>query len=650
MSTSEHSQHRHHAQSRTSHHHDPSASQHPPKAISAPRPLDEAWRSRTLERSVKIVLIDDDQGLSTMIMDFLSDYDCSVLICHSAGVGLATAKAQKPDLIVTDFNLPDRNGFETVLQIRQCDTLRVTPVVMISGSPRAEALSENLAHEGVTLIKKPTTCAKMLEAFERALGGQLGPKTKPAAVPEEPISAGLQPPPIGQIVLNASLSPAPESARPPEPPPHTPEPAQNLQNLMDQTTELIRMGSRDVKVMPAHDHAGSAASPDDPPIIRFVNAVVTMAVEKKASDIHIEPQQTDIKVRFRLDGTLVPQMEIPSHMGSAIAARIKIMSQLNITEKRVPQDGRIRLALENGRKVEFRVSTVPSKYGEKIVMRVLGQANVKADLTSLRLPERDKHAIDGALSGANGLILVTGPTGSGKTTTLYTMIGMLNTPGRNIMTIEDPIEYELPGITQVAVNPVVGLTFEKALRAFLRQDPDIMLVGEIRDGETAEIAVKAAVTGHLVLSTLHTNDAATSVSRLGNMGVPGYMLAAALRLVVAQRLVRGLCPRCKIPSEPTADERSFLTEAENAVLHNIYRPVGCGECNSTGFKGRQPVLEVLPVRCAAMRELIDKGAAPDAIQGLGEQQGMKTLRAGSLRLVQNGDISLCEAMKLFASA
>ena len=389
-----------------------------------------------------------------------------------------------------------------------------------------------------------------------------------------------------------------------------------------------------------------AAAADAAPIIKMVNAILGLAVDKKASDIHIEPQEKVVRVRFRIDGGLVPQLEVPISMCQPMTARLKIMASLNISERRIPQDGRFRMRLPDGRKLEIRLSTLPSRYGEKVVMRLLGQARISSDLRSLKLHQRDLDSMQAALANPNGLILVTGPTGSGKTSTLYTMISSLNSPDRNIVTAEDPVEYEMPGITQVNVRNEVGFTFEKALRAFLRQDPDVILVGEVRDAETANTALKAAVTGHLVLSTLHTNDAVTTVSRLVDMGVPSYMVAAAVRLVVAQRLVRTLCVHCKETWQPTDSQTRFLTKEEIRRLGTVQSAKGCERCDGIGYKGRTAVMEVLHIRTAPMREAITRGVSPDALQALAVAEGMRPLRRGALDLVERGETSLSEALKI----
>ncbi|MFA6030254.1 MAG: ATPase, T2SS/T4P/T4SS family [Elusimicrobiota bacterium] len=384
---------------------------------------------------------------------------------------------------------------------------------------------------------------------------------------------------------------------------------------------------------------------ENSPLVKRLNRILVRAVEMGASDIHIEPQENDLVVRVRLNGSLERLTVLPGSLGARVSARVKIMSELSITERRLPQDGQFRATI-NGKKTEFRVSTLPSAYGEKIVMRVLGGTKIKKSLEELGLSAENSQLIERALLTPHGLILVTGPTGSGKTTTLYTMIGMVNQSDVNVMTAEDPIEYRLPGITQVHVQAGVGLTFESVLRAFLRQDPDIMLVGEIRDLETAEIAVKASITGHLVLSTLHTNSAPATITRLTHMGLPPYLVAASVKLVIAQRLVKTLCPDCRQEATLAPEEARVLSEAERARLGKVFVGAGCARCHQTGYVGRRPVFEVMAVRSPEMRQVILTEGSYDRITAQAVKEGMVSLREATLALVAEGETSLAEALKI----
>ncbi|MEL7200722.1 MAG: type II secretion system ATPase GspE [Pseudomonadota bacterium] len=331
---------------------------------------------------------------------------------------------------------------------------------------------------------------------------------------------------------------------------------------------------------------------DDAPVIRLINALIAEAVKVKASDIHVEPYENSLSVRLRIDGVLREVLSLPARMTPVFTSRLKVMARLDIAEKRVPQDGRISLAL-GGKTVDVRVSTLPARFGERVVMRILDKEEAKLDLDALGMPRGTLDRFKTLLKRPNGIILVTGPTGSGKTTTLYGGLSLLNDPGRNILTVEDPVEYAIDGVGQTQINPKVGMSFAAGLRAILRQDPDVVMVGEIRDGETAEIAVQASLTGHLVLSTIHTNSAVGAVTRLRDMGVEPFLLSSTLAGVMAQRLVRRLCPSCKSPYTPDDAERQRIEASDD--LTTLYKPAGCGRCNQTGYEGRIGVYELMIV-------------------------------------------------------
>jgi type IV pilus assembly protein PilB len=417
------------------------------------------------------------------------------------------------------------------------------------------------------------------------------------------------------------------------------------ETLAENDSELEVLDSAAEKKEEALQTIGLENLAEDSPLIQRVNKILATAVEMRASDVHIEPQETRVMVRVRVDGVLKQLTTLPISIHPRLTARIKIMSNLVITERRIPQDGQFRVQMR-GQKIEFRVSTLPCLKGEKIVMRVLGQSKLNSDLAQLALNPRERHSVEAALKSPNGLILVTGPTGSGKTTTLYTMINVLNKPDVNIMTAEDPVEYEVPNVNQVKIRPAVGLTFESTLRAFLRQDPDVMLVGEIRDLETAEIAIKASITGHLVFSTLHTNSAPATITRLTHMGVAPYLVAASVKMVIAQRLVRKLCTHCKAAAALTEDDRSFLTDKEAGRLGQVYRPVGCHHCHQTGYSGRKPVFEVMPIETSEMRNMITTKTDVDELNRLAVREGMTSLREAALAEVEAGTTSIGEALKI----
>jgi type II secretory ATPase GspE/PulE/Tfp pilus assembly ATPase PilB-like protein len=373
----------------------------------------------------------------------------------------------------------------------------------------------------------------------------------------------------------------------------------------------------------------------------LLEKILDSALSQQASDIHLEPQRDYLQARVRIDGVLQPLLKLPTSVQANLIARVKILANLDITEKRLPQDGQF---MPRGNSVKIRVSTLPSVYGEKVVLRILPAEKLRFDLDVLRLAPKNRQEILDLLRSLNGLILVTGPTGSGKTTTLYSMLDTLNTPQRNIVTVEDPVEYQLEGITQVQVNPDIGYTFEKVLRSFLRQDPNVMLVGEIRDLETAEIALKAAVTGHLVLSTLHTNDAPSTVYRLISMGLPPYLVAAACRLIISQRLVRTLCPKCKAPSELTEEESLTFSEDEIAALPQVFRARGCSDCHGIGFAGRQAVCEVMGISSHRICQAIVDKAGPGELRKIACDEGMVPLRRELLQMVADGVTSIEEVL------
>jgi len=389
----------------------------------------------------------------------------------------------------------------------------------------------------------------------------------------------------------------------------------------------------------------SEAEIDDAPVVRFVNKILLDAIKRGASDIHFEPYEKRYRVRFRQDGILSEVASPPVQLAPKLSARIKVMSRMDISEKRVPQDGRIKLTLSKNKAIDFRVNTCPTLFGEKIVLRILDPASAKLGIDALGYEPEQKQLYLDNLAKPYGMILVTGPTGSGKTVSLYTGLNILNTPYVNISTAEDPVEINLEGINQVNVNPKVGLTFAEALKAFLRQDPDIVMVGEIRDLETAEIAVKAAQTGHMVMSTLHTNDAPQTISRLMNIGVAPYNIVSALNLIIAQRLARRLCPHCKtledVPREALLMEG--FKEEEIPGL-KLYKAVGCDQCKD-GYKGRVGIYQVLPIS-EEMGQLIMKGAGAYEIAEQAQKEGIPDLRQSGLKKVKDGLTSLEEVNRV----
>ncbi len=386
-------------------------------------------------------------------------------------------------------------------------------------------------------------------------------------------------------------------------------------------------------------------SGDDAPIVRFVNKLLLDAIKKGASDLHFEPYEKSFRVRFRIDGVLQEIASPPNNLASRISARLKVMSKLNIAERRVPQDGRVKMKLSKNKSIDFRVSTLPTLYGEKVVMRILDSESAKMGIEMLGYEPKQRQLYEEALGNPQGMILVTGPTGSGKTVSLYTGVNILNTPETNISTAEDPVEINLVGVNQVQINNVAGLDFAAALRAFLRQDPDVILVGEIRDLETAEIAMKAAQTGHLVLSTLHTNSAPETLTRMVNMGVAAFNIATTVRLVIAQRLARRLCKACKqeadIPDKALLDEGFKKDELKDLT---IYEPVGCDKCVK-GYKGRVGVYQVMPIS-KAIGKIIMEGGNSLAIAEQATKDGVPDLRESALEKARQGVTSLAEVHRV----
>ena len=415
--------------------------------------------------------------------------------------------------------------------------------------------------------------------------------------------------------------------------------------------EQMPDASADVEVLEDLEEISAdmlAKQGEDAPIIKLVNILLMSAIQKGASDIHVEPYEKEVRVRYRIDGLLYPIMSPPLKFRDAITSRIKIMSKLDISEKRLPQDGRIKIRFQdNGspKDIDFRVSCLPTLFGEKIVMRPLDKDKLMLDMTKLGFESESLVRFEAAISKPWGMVLVTGPTGSGKTNTLYSSISRINTHETNIMTAEDPVEFNLMGVNQVQVRESIGLTFAAALRSFLRQDPNIILVGEIRDFETAEIAVKAALTGHLVLSTLHTNDAPSTVNRLMNMGIEPFLVASSLNLICAQRLVRRICKNCVEPNPTPAQalvQAGFAADEAKTVVPQ--KGTGCDKCNNTGYKGRVGLYEVMEVT-DELRELILVGASALELRRKAIDEGMITLRQSGLRKVKDGMTTIDEVVR-----
>ncbi|MFH1689413.1 MAG: GspE/PulE family protein [Candidatus Eisenbacteria bacterium] len=416
---------------------------------------------------------------------------------------------------------------------------------------------------------------------------------------------------------------------------------QSIQSIVDIDIASTVAGEMDSEQL--------SIDPDDAPVIRLVNLILLQAIEERASDIHIEPREKSLAVRLRVDGVLREILPPPKRMQWAITSRIKILAGLDIAERRLPQDGSCRVRIMH-RAVDIRISTSPTLYGEKVVMRLLDKTNLKTDLEDLGFDRSSLDMIHNAIAQPHGMILLTGPTGSGKTTTLYSALTKINSPDKNIMTVEDPVEYELAGINQVSARPTIGLDFAAALRSFLRQDPDVILVGEIRDFETASIAIKAAQTGHLVFSTLHTNNATSSVDRLLNMGVEPYLICTSLNLVIAQRLVRKICVNCREPYEPepalVARFRRAMPESGKATF---YHGAGCDKCSGSGYRGRLAIYELFPIT-REVKALVMQGELGSRVRDEAIADGMKTLLVSGMVKVMEGLTTLDEVLSVAMEA
>lgn len=391
-----------------------------------------------------------------------------------------------------------------------------------------------------------------------------------------------------------------------------------------------------------HDLLDDAAN--EPPIIKLVNLLFSIAVKDRASDIHIQPMEKDLRVRFRIDGLLYDMYKPPKRAQNAIVSRIKVMAGLDVAEKRLPQDGRIKIR-SNEKEIDVRVSTIPSAYGEQVALRLLDPGGAMIGLEALGMGSDLETKFRSLISRPQGVFLSTGPTGSGKTTTLYAALGFINTPEKNILTVEDPVEYIIDGIGQMQVNPKISLDFAKALRSFLRQDPDVIMVGEVRDEETARIAIQAALTGHLVFSTLHTNDSASALTRLVDMGVEPYLLTSSITAILAQRLVRRVCPNCRQIYSPSDYEQKLLREYLGGEDGVVYKGVGCEECLHTGYMGRIGIFELLTLN-SKLRDMVQKKMSSEEIKAEAVKDGMLTLRDDGIRKALDGLTSLSEIIRV----
>ena len=545
-------------------------------------------------------------GLNLVKLGLVKDEEITALLSKQYGV---------PSINLSEFELDP-----AVLKLIPAETAQKYQVVPLSrsGATLTIAMTDPTNVFAMDDIKFMTGCnvepvvaseGAMLEALQRYYGAGSKGQTRDAAAPSalEVASKGLE----------------------------------ELQQRASDQVEVLE----DVEEISAE---ALAKQGEEAPIIRLVNVLLMSAIQKGASDIHIEPYEKELRVRFRIDGILYNVMNPPLKFREAISSRVKIMSKLDIAEKRLPQDGRIKIRYNDEgqtKEIDFRVSCLPTLFGEKIVMRLLDREKLMLDMTKLGFEPESLVKYEAAIRRPWGMVLVTGPTGSGKTNTLYSSIARINTPETNIMTAEDPVEFNISGVNQVQVKDQIGLTFAAALRSFLRQDPNIILVGEIRDFETAEIAVKAALTGHLVLSTLHTNDAPSTVNRLMNMGIEPFLVASSVHLICAQRLVRRLCAHCRQPHPlpPAALVHAGFSEQEAREVTPM-RSAGCERCNGTGYRGRVGLFEVMEVT-EDLREMILVGASAIDLRRKAIENGMITLRQSGLRKVKDGTTSLEEVVR-----
>ncbi|HXR03978.1 MAG TPA: ATPase, T2SS/T4P/T4SS family [Verrucomicrobiae bacterium] len=405
-------------------------------------------------------------------------------------------------------------------------------------------------------------------------------------------------------------------------------------------TEIAREASE----ADADDEKRMTELANEAPIVKFVNLVLQQAIQDRASDIHFEPFETEFRIRYRVDGALYEMSPPPKHLALPVISRLKVMANLNISERRLPQDGRINYAVGN-RQIDLRVSTLPTQFGESLVLRVLDRSAVNLELESLGLPKHVQEFMKEVIQRPNGIVIVTGPTGCGKTTTLYSCLRRVNAIDSKLLTAEDPVEYDIEGIMQVAIHEAVGMTFGKALRSFLRQDPDIIMVGEMRDLETAQISIQASLTGHLVMSTLHTNDSAGAVTRMIDMGVEPFLISSTLMAVLAQRLVRVICKNCQTPFEPTEDQLALLNLSPHDLGDKVFHyGRGCSNCNDTGYKGRKGIFELLIIN-EPIRALINERAPTVVLRQKAIELGMVTLREDGLRSIFEGDTTIEEVVK-----
>jgi len=526
--------------------------------------------------------------------------------------------------VLADFGLVD---IETQLQV-MAERLG-TEVVNIDGMEFAPELLKNI----------PSATARMYQCipvadFGTAVRVAMANPLNPAAVDEIAYIVAKE---VQLVVADPATIEKVISK-------HYGDDSESVGDILKELGADTEIGKEATAAAALDDAAEMADLANEVPIVRFVNLVIFQAIQDRASDIHFEPFEDEFKIRYRVDGALYEMSPPPKHLALPVISRLKVMSNLNISERRLPQDGRISFPMAN-RQIDLRVSTLPTQFGESVVLRVLDRSAVNLELESLGLPKNIGEYLSEAIQQPNGIFVVTGPTGSGKTTTLYSCLRKVNTIDVKLLTAEDPVEYDIDGIIQVAINDAQGMTFGKALRSFLRQDPDIIMIGEMRDLETAQIAIQSSLTGHLVLSTLHTNDAPGAVTRLVDMGVEPFLISSTLMAVLAQRLVRTICKKCRTPFEPTESQLSLLNLSPHDIGDKVfYYGRGCSNCNDTGYRGRKGIFELLVIS-EALRNLINERSPAVVIRQKAVELGMVTLREDGLRTIFDGDTTIEEVVK-----
>lgn len=628
--------------------------------------------------NAKILVIDDEESIRDIVSQFFEQLGCRVSSARDGQDGVDRVRQEPFDLVFLDLNMPRMTGMAALPLIHEVNP--DTRVVIMTAFASYESKVEAREKGAYDYVVKPVNLSKLKEVAEKAIpdrrqfkagmnGGLV--KVKLAADKMDPEVARMIPErmarafcliateksektltvamadPFDIVALDTLSTNTGFDIRPVQA-----DRDDILKAIEDTYGEKIDIDQTllDLVTVQAGEQeeetsdAELKVQAEDAPVIQLVNLILLRAVQSRASDIHIEPGEKSVSVRLRIDGVMRDIAPPPKGLFLPVVSRIKIMSNMDIAEHRVPQDGRARIKLQN-KEIDLRVNTLPTVHGEKIVLRLLDKSNLFTDIKKLGLDDRSLQIFLDAIQRPHGMVYLTGPTGSGKTTTLYSALNYLNSRERNIVTVEEPVEYEVPGINQVPVHSEIGLTFAAALRAILRQDPDVVMVGETRDLETAEIAIRAALTGHLVFSTLHTNDAPSSITRLVDLGIQPFLVGTALNLIVAQRLVRRICPECKIETQPSQELLARIALFGKIELpEQVYAGAGCENCNKTGYRGRLAIHELLPMT-HRLRNILTKGEGEEQIRAEAKAMGCSTLMESGLTKAGQGLTTLDEVIK-----